>query len=67
MRTFAEDSLKLEQWSGFVRKAGVNDMGSLAEAVQAAALILAEPLRAIAHDEEFGPRWPAGGPWVPSP
>ena len=31
--TFAEDSTKKTQWSGFVRKAGVDDATSLAEVV----------------------------------
>lgn len=64
---FAEDQTKLKQWSGFVKRAGVTDMGSLAEAVQAGTLFLAEPLRAIAHSEQFASRWPAAGPWAPSP
>jgi predicted nucleotidyltransferase component of viral defense system len=61
---FAEDSLKLEQWSGFARKAGVENIGSLADAVAAVAHFASEPLRAAAHGESFDRRWLAGGPWT---
>lgn len=64
--SFAEDATKLEQWSGFARKAGVNDIGSLAEAVGAVALFLAEPLRAVVQGDRFEQFWRAGGPWVPA-
>lgn len=37
--TFADNPAKKTQWSGFARKAGVNDAGSLADAVESVAAI----------------------------
>lgn len=42
--TFAEDSTKRVQWSGFVRKSGARDAGSLAEAVAAVRSFVEVPL-----------------------
>jgi predicted nucleotidyltransferase component of viral defense system len=61
---FAEDSAKLEQWAGFARKAGVRDIGSLSEAIDAVALFLQEPLWAAAHGDPFHRFWRTGGPWT---
>lgn len=60
---FAKDATKLNQWSGFVRKASARDVGSLAETVQAVAQFLAEPLHTAALGAKFAGSWRAGGPW----
>ncbi|MBF0244079.1 MAG: nucleotidyl transferase AbiEii/AbiGii toxin family protein [Planctomycetes bacterium] len=61
---FAADETKKIQWSGFVRKAGVHNAGTLQEAIREIVIFLAEPLRAAASSAR-PPRslWPAGGPW----
>ena len=61
--TFAEDPTKKTQWSGFVRKAGVRDAGSLAETVAAVAAFSERPLMAAARGVLDASRWRAGGPW----
>jgi len=61
---FADDATKKTQWSGFARKAGVQDMGSLAEAVSAVAAFIGEPLLAAAQGGSHAYRWRAPGPWA---
>lgn len=61
--TFADDPTKKTQWSGFVRKAGVNDAGSLAEAVAAVAGFAERPLLAAAQGTSLSATWRAPGPW----
>jgi predicted nucleotidyltransferase component of viral defense system len=62
--TFADDQMKKTQWSGFVRKAGIRDAGSLAETVAAVGAFIQRPLRAAASGVFDGVRWCAGGPWT---
>jgi hypothetical protein len=50
---FADDATKRGQWSGFARRAGISDVGSLAEAVTAAAAFLEEPVRAASQGTPF--------------
>lgn len=64
--TFADDATKKTQWSGFVRKAGVRDAGSLAEAVAAVAAFGERPLMAAARAAFDATHWRAGGPWASS-
>jgi predicted nucleotidyltransferase component of viral defense system len=60
---FAEDPTKKTQWSGFVRKAGVRDAGSLAETI-AAVRAFVEPALLAAATGSAAPRtWLAGGAW----
>ena len=61
--TFYDDPTKKTQWSGFVRKAGVQDAGSLAETVAAVAAFVREPLAAAVEDVPFAATWKAPGPW----
>jgi predicted nucleotidyltransferase component of viral defense system len=62
--TFAEDPTKKTQWSGFVRKAGIRDAGSLAETVAAVAAFIERPLQAAANGVFDDTRWRAAGPWT---
>jgi predicted nucleotidyltransferase component of viral defense system len=61
--TFADDPTKKAQWSGFVRKAGVDDAGSLAEAVAAVAAFAETPLLTAAQGTPLTATWLAPGPW----
>jgi hypothetical protein len=61
--TFADDATKNTQWTGFVRKSGVRDSGSLRDAVEAIAAFAEAPLAAAVAGAPFPSRWPAGGPW----
>jgi hypothetical protein len=61
--TFADDPTKKTQWSGFVRKAGVDDAGSLAEAVAAVAAFTEKPLLTAAQGTSLTATWHAPGPW----
>ncbi|HOX46046.1 MAG TPA: nucleotidyl transferase AbiEii/AbiGii toxin family protein [Myxococcota bacterium] len=61
--TFAEDPTKKTQWSGFVRKAGVEDAGSLAETIRAVAAFAEMPLLAAAQGAPLSATWLASGPW----
>lgn len=60
---FAEDSTKTTQWSGFLRKAGVRDAGTLADAVAAVRAFVEAPLAAAASGSPSLGRWQAGGAW----
>jgi hypothetical protein len=51
---FAEDPVKLTQWSGFVRKANVRDAGTLAQTIAAVREFVAAPLAAAG--KPTGPR-----------
>lgn len=61
---FANDSSKQTQWSGFARKAGVADAGTLAETVAEVSAFIASPLTFAANGARFLARWRAGGPWA---
>ena len=61
---FAEDSTKMTQWSGFVRKAGVLDAGSLAETIAAVRAFVEAPLEAAANGTPAPGTWRPGGPWA---
>jgi predicted nucleotidyltransferase component of viral defense system len=61
---FAADRTKQNQWSGFVRKAGVTDVRVLDEAIAAARIFCEAPLGAAAGGTLYQSRWPAGGPWA---
>jgi predicted nucleotidyltransferase component of viral defense system len=61
---FADDPTKKTQWSGFVRKAGIQDAGSLADTVAAVATFAEVPLMAAARGVVPVTRWRAGGPWA---
>lgn len=60
---FAEDSTKATQWSGFVRKAGVHDAGTLAETIAAVRAFVEAPLSAAANGTTAPGTWRAGGAW----
>jgi hypothetical protein len=60
---FAEDSTKNAQWSGFVRKAGVRDAGTLAETIAAARAFVEAPLASAANGTPAPGTWRAGGAW----
>ncbi len=61
--TFAEDPTKKTQWSGFARKAGVRDAGTLAETIAAARAFVEAPLAAAANGTPAPRTWRAGGAW----
>lgn len=60
----AEDPTKKTQWSGFVRKAGVRDAGTLAETVASVRAFVEAPLAAAANGIPAPGTWRAGGPWA---
>jgi len=60
---FAEDPSKRTQWSGFVRKAGVDDAGTLAETVATVRAFVEAPLESAANGSPAPGRWRAGGGW----
>jgi hypothetical protein len=60
---FAEDSTKKTQWSGFVRKAGVRDAGTLAETIAAVRAFVEAPLASAASGTPAPGTWRAGGAW----
>lgn len=60
---FAADPMKKSQWSGFMRKSGVDDAGSLADTLKAVAAFAEGPLLAAARNSAFAPTWRAPGPW----
>ena len=60
---FAEDPTKKTQWSGFVRKAGVRDAGSLASTIAAVRAFVEAPLAAAANGSLAPGMWRAGGAW----
>lgn len=61
--SFAEDAAKKTQWSGFVRKAGVRDAGSLSDTISAVRAFVSAPLTAAASGSSLPSSWRAGGPW----
>jgi len=61
--TFAEDATKKTQWSGFVRKAGVRDAGTLAETIATVRAFVDAPLAAAANGTLAPGTWRAGGAW----
>lgn len=61
--TFAEDAAKKTQWSGFVRKAGVREAGSLAEVIEQVRAFAERPLASAAGGTEPLGAWKAGGGW----
>lgn len=64
---FAEDATKKTQWSAFIRKSGVRDAGSLAEAIVAVRAFVEAPLVAAANGTPSPRSWRAGGPWISEP
>jgi predicted nucleotidyltransferase component of viral defense system len=62
--SFTEDATKKIQWSGFVRKAGANDAGTLASVVAAIVEFVEKPLAAAARAAQPPKTWRAGGPWT---
>jgi predicted nucleotidyltransferase component of viral defense system len=64
--TFADDALKQQQWAAFVRRAGVDDTGSLSMTIASLVVFLDQPLAAVrAADGAWTAAWPPGGPWSP--
>jgi hypothetical protein len=60
---FADDPTKRTQWTGFVRKAGVRDAGTLVETIDAVRAFVEAPLVAAAHRTAAPGTWRAGGAW----
>lgn len=61
---FAEDAGKKGQWSGFVRKSGAQDAGTLADVIASIVMFVEFPLRSAASGDAITGHWPAGGPWT---
>ncbi|MCX4241649.1 nucleotidyl transferase AbiEii/AbiGii toxin family protein [Paraliomyxa miuraensis] len=65
---FADDAGKNVQWTGFVRKSGAVDAGSLSDTITTIAAFVEMPLRMAAQASAFpATRWQAGGPWRSNP
>lgn len=62
--TFSGDPMKRTQWSGFVRKAGINAASNLAETIVAVAAFAERPLLAAAQGKSYSGAWRAPGPWT---
>jgi predicted nucleotidyltransferase component of viral defense system len=60
---FTEDPAKKTQWSGFVRKAGVRDVGTLAETIAAVRAFVEAPLASATDGPPAPGTWRAGGAW----
>jgi len=60
---FADNPTKKTQWSGFVRKAGVGDAGSLSETVAAVTAFAEKPLLAATQGTSLSATWRGSGPW----
>ncbi len=60
---FADDPTKKTQWSGFVRKADIDDAGSLAETIATVAAFAERPLLAAVQGTSRSATWHAPGPW----
>ena len=60
---FTEDAMKRTQWSGFVRKSGGEEIGSLVEVIAAIAKFVEQPLAVAARPSPFSARWLPAGPW----
>lgn len=60
---FTEDSTKKTQWSGFVRKAGIRDAGTLAETIADVRAFVEAPLATAANGTPAPGTWRAGGAW----
>lgn len=60
---FSDDPTKKTQWSGFARKAGVRDAGSLAETISAVRAFVEAPLDSCANNTSAPGTWRPGGPW----
>lgn len=61
---FAEDASKKGQWSGFVRKSGAQDAGTLADVIASIVMFVELPLRSATSGDAITGHWPAGGPWT---
>ena len=61
--TFAEDSMKKTQWSGFVRKVGISGGESLADTIAVVRGFIAAPLLAAAGSGPVPNKWQAGKAW----
>ncbi len=60
---FGDDAGKRAQWTGFVRKAGMRDAGSLTSIIAAIAAFVERPLAVAASGEPWIASWSARGPW----
>ncbi|MCA3014559.1 MAG: hypothetical protein INH41_19425, partial [Myxococcaceae bacterium] len=58
-----EDPTKKTQWFGFVRKVGVRDAGTLAEAIAAVRAFIEAPLASATNGTPAPGTWRAGGAW----
>jgi Nucleotidyl transferase AbiEii toxin, Type IV TA system len=61
---FTGDREKRAQWSGFARKAGVNDAGDLVSTMAAVARFAGRPLEVAAGGVPWTGHWSASGPWT---
>ena len=61
--TFAEDSMKATQWSGFVRKVGISGGNTLAETIAAVRAFVEATLLAAASAGPVPKSWQAGKAW----
>lgn len=61
---FAEDPLKVSQWTGFLRKSALRDAGTpLTEVVNLLNDFLLPPMQAAREGERFTQRWTKAGAW----
>lgn len=61
---FAEDSLKVSQWAGFLRKSALRDAGTpLTEVINLLNDFLLPPMQATREGERFARQWTKAGAW----
>lgn len=60
---FYGDASRNRQWSGFVKRTGARDAGSLAETIDHVSRFVTAPLTAAGRRGSFTQQWAAGGPW----
>ena len=64
-REFYDDSAKIQQWQGFVRKSKLPATSvGLADIAAALSAFLWPPTIGLLSGQEFKLAWPTGGPWV---
>ena len=61
--TFAEDSMKKTQWSGFIRKVGISGGESLADTIAAVRAFVEGPLLAASGAGPMPKSWQVGKGW----
>jgi hypothetical protein len=65
MEDFVSDSVKIEQWTAFLRRTGLTDVPSEFKEIMLGIREFVEPIvYAASARETFRKRWSPGGPWA---